>query len=74
MTLIATVVGFAKLRHRRDLWIGSAILTLVLLAEAYVGGLIRDDSKDTLTAIHVSLGMLAMGLLAALGVRALRRT
>ncbi len=73
LTLVAAVVGFAKLRHRKDLWIGSALLALVLLAEAYVGGLIRDDSEDTLTAVHVPLGMLAMGLVTVLAVRALRR-
>src|SRR5258706_3169703 len=47
LALAATVVAFVTRRARRDLWIGSAVLLVVLILEAYVGGLIRDESKDT---------------------------
>jgi hypothetical protein len=51
-----------KLRQRKDLWIGSTALTVLIVLESYLGGLIRDQSKDTLTAVHVSLAMALMGL------------
>ena len=69
LTAIATVVAFVRLRTRRDLWIGTAVLTALLVVEAYLGGLIRDQSKDTLTAVHVPLGLAIMGVAAWLLAR-----
>lgn len=66
----ATVAAFLTLRAHRDLWAGSAVLTVLLLVEAYLGGLIRDESKDTLTAIHVPLAMALTGLVVWLPLRA----
>ncbi|MCA1719828.1 MAG: hypothetical protein LC779_01525 [Actinobacteria bacterium] len=66
----ATVAAFFTLRARRDLWVGSGVLTGLLLVEAYLGGLIRDQSRDTLTAVHVPLAMTLMGLVVWLLVRA----
>lgn len=66
----ATVVAFLALRARRDLWIGSGVLTVLLVIEAYLGGLIRDQGKDTLTAVHVPLAMALMGLVVWLPLRA----
>lgn len=66
----ATVAAFLTLRARRDLWLGSCLLTFLLLVEAYLGGLIRDQSKDTLTAVHVPLAMAIMGLAVWLPLRA----
>lgn len=65
----ATVAAFLTLRARRDLWLGSSLLTLLLLVEAYLGGLIREQSKDTLTAVHVPLAMAIMGLVVWLTLR-----
>ena len=73
LALLATIVALVKLRHRRDLWIGSAALTVLLIVESYVGGLIRDDSKDTLTAVHVPLAMAIMALVIWLPLRARTR-
>jgi hypothetical protein len=70
LALAATVVAVIKLRSRKDLWIGSGILTVGLVAEAFLGGLIRDSSKDTLTAVHVPLAMVMMGLAVWLPARA----
>jgi hypothetical protein len=72
LTIAATIVAFMRLRERRDLWIGGLVLTALLLLESYLGGLIRDDGKDTLTAVHVPLGMLIMGTVTLLAVRAAR--
>ncbi len=69
----ATVVAFWKLRQRRDLWIGSAVLTVVLVLESYIGGLIVDASKDVLTAVHVPLAMALVGLAVWLPLRARNR-
>jgi hypothetical protein len=65
----ATVAAFVKLRARKDLWGGAAVLTALLVAESYIGGLIRDASKDTLTVVHVPLAMAIMGLAVWLPVR-----
>jgi heme A synthase len=70
----ATVYGFVKLRERKDLWLGAAALTVLLLAEAYIGGLVRDDGKDALTVVHVPLAMALMGLVVWLPFRASRDT
>jgi hypothetical protein len=72
LTVLTTILAFVLLRRRRELWIGGIVLTVLLVLESYVGGLIRDDSKDTLTAVHVPLGMLIMGTVTVLVVRALR--
>jgi hypothetical protein len=69
----ATIVGFVKLRGRKDLWIGSAVLTVLLILESYLGGLIRDNGKDSLTAVHIPLAMALMGLVVWLPLRSRRR-
>jgi heme A synthase len=43
---------------------------VLLVLEAYLGGLIRDEGKDTLTAVHVPLAMLLIGLAVWLSFRA----
>jgi hypothetical protein len=69
----ATLTAFIRLRARRDLWIGGSVLTALLLVEAYVGGLIRDSGQDSLTPLHIPLGMALMGLTVWLMVRSRRR-
>jgi heme A synthase len=71
--LLATVAAFVRLRSRRDLWLGSGVLAVLLIVEAYIGGLIRDEGKDTLTAVHVPLAMAVLALAVWLPVRAGRR-
>ena len=73
LALLATIVALVKLRRRKDLWIGSAALTVLLVIESYIGGLIRDDSKDTLTAVHIPLAMAIMALVIWLPLRARTR-
>lgn len=69
----ATAVAFWKLRQRRDLWIGTGVLTVALVLESYIGGLIVDASKDVLTAVHVPLAMVLVGLAVWLPLRARQR-
>lgn len=73
LALLATIVALVKLRHRRELWIGAAALTVLLVVESYIGGLIVDASKDTLTAVHVPLAMAIMALVIWLPLRARTR-
>ncbi len=73
LALVATIVAFVKLRPRRDLWVGSAVLTVLLALESYLGGAIRDDSKDVLTIVHVPLAMALMALAVWLPLRARRK-
>jgi hypothetical protein len=66
----ATAVALWRHRTRRDLWIGSLALVVLLVLEAYLGGLIRDDSKDALTAVHLPLAMAIMAVSVWLPLRA----
>jgi hypothetical protein len=71
--ILATAYAVWKLRSRKDLWLGSLVFTVLMVLEAYLGGLIRDSGKDTLTAVHVPLAMALMGLAVWLPLRATRR-
>jgi MFS family permease len=73
LAVLATGWALVRLRGRRDLVLGAIALTVLLVLEAYLGGLIRDDGKDSLTAIHVPLAMLLMGLTVWLPFRAARK-
>jgi heme A synthase len=64
----ATVTAYVKLRDRRDLLIGSAALTVLLVFEAYLGGLIGES--PAVTVIHFPLAMALMGLAVWLPLRA----
>jgi heme A synthase len=72
LVAIAAVVGFVRLRRRRDLWLGAAMLTVLLVLEAYLGGLIHDSGKESLTAVHVPLAMAIVGMTVWLLVRSRR--
>jgi hypothetical protein len=70
LAVVATVWAVWKLRSRKDLWVGSLVFTVLLGLESYLGGAIRDAGKDSLTAVHVPIAMLLMGLAVWLPVRA----
>ena len=69
LAALATVVTFLKLRRRKDLWIGSDVLTVRTAVGTYFGGLVRDNHQDTLTAVHIPPGTL-MALVVWLPLRA----
>jgi ABC-type uncharacterized transport system permease subunit len=71
LALLATAWALFRLRDRRELLIGAAALTVLLVLVAYVGGLITDDSKDVLIPLHIPLALLAFGLTVGLAARAL---
>jgi hypothetical protein len=70
LALVAVVVATMRLRARRDLLWGTVALFVLLLVEMAVGQLIRDSDQDTLTAVHVPLAMVLMGLCVWLPLRA----
>jgi membrane-associated PAP2 superfamily phosphatase len=70
VTIVALLAALVWLRRRRDLVIGTAVLVVALVVEAYLGGRITDDGNDTLTAVHVPLAMAVMGLAVWLPLRA----
>ena len=70
LAVAALVVAWVKLRGRRDLLLGSTALVLLLVLESYIGGLIADDSQDSLTAVHVPLAMATMAVAVWLPLRA----
>ena len=71
LAVVATVVAIVKLRSRLDLVIASVAFTLLLILEAFLGGLIGDHA--VVTAIHFPLAMALMGLAVWLPIRAVRR-
>ncbi len=68
--IIATVVAVIKLRERRDLIVGTGAFVVLLVVEAYIGGLIGDHAG--LTAVHIPLAMGLMGLAVWLPFKATR--
>ncbi|HEX2904814.1 MAG TPA: hypothetical protein VHO01_15285 [Jatrophihabitans sp.] len=70
LTVLALGWALWKLRPRRDLIAGIAALLVLLVLESYLGGAIRDDGKDNLTAVHVPLGMAIMAVATWLPLRA----
>ena len=73
LALAAVVVALLRLRARRDLWVGSIVLFVLLAVEIMLGQLIHDSDQDGLTAVHVPLAMVLMGICVWLPLRAARR-
>lgn len=70
LAIAAAVVVFLKLRDRRDLLIGTIAFAVLLMVEAYLGGLIGDS--PAVEVIHFPLAMGLMGLAVWLPLRARR--
>jgi len=70
LAALATIWALLRLRHRRDLVIGGVLLTVLLVLEAFIGGLIADDGKDSLTPLHIPLAMFLMAVAVWLPFRA----
>lgn len=62
LAFLATALAFFKCRQHKELWIGGAAMIVLLVVESYIGGLIRDNGKDSLTIAHVPVAMALMGL------------
>jgi hypothetical protein len=73
LAVAATVVALIQLRQRRDLWIGSIVLTVLLLLEIGFGNMISDGHKDAVTAVHVPVALLIMAVAVWLPLRARQR-
>ncbi len=71
---LAAVWALFRLRSRKDLLYGAIALVVLLILEAYLGGLIRDDGQDSLTPVHIPLAMILMGVSVWLPLRAARGT
>jgi heme A synthase len=71
LAALATIAAFVLLRRRMDLALGSAAFTVLLVLEAYIGGLIGDRAR--LTAVHFPLALALMGVAVWLPLRATRR-
>jgi hypothetical protein len=72
LAILALVVAVWRLRTRRDLIIGSAVFVVLLIAEAYIGGLI--GNHEALEVIHFPLALALMGLAVWLPLQARRRS
>jgi heme A synthase len=71
LAALATVAAFVFLRHRRELVIGTAVFTVLLVVEAYIGGRVGGTAR--LTAVHFPLALALMGLAVWLSLRSARR-
>jgi heme A synthase len=71
LALAATIIALARLRSRRDLVVGSAVLTVLIFVESYVGGTIGD--KAGAIAVHIPLGFAIFALAVWLPTRTIRR-
>jgi hypothetical protein len=71
---LGTLYAIWKRRSRKDLWLGGLVFTGLIVVESYIGGLIRDDGKDTLTAVHIPIAMAIMAVAAWLSLRSARGT
>lgn len=69
LALVSLVVAAVRLRSRKDLVVGSAVLTVLLIVEAFLGGRIRESSSDGLTVVHIPLALALMGVATWLVVR-----
>jgi hypothetical protein len=72
--VLAAAWALFRLRRRKDLLYGAIVLVVLLVLEGYLGGLIRDDGKDSLTVIHIPLAMFLMAVSVWLPLRAARGT
>ena len=72
LAVIAVVYAIVRLRSRKDLLVGSILLAVLFLVESYIGGAIRDDGKDSWTAVHIPIAFLLTALVVWLPVRARR--
>jgi heme A synthase len=70
LALAALVVALLRLRSRRELVVGSAALFVLLVAEAYLGGLIVDS--PAVEAVHFPLALALMALAVWLPLRSRR--
>ena len=68
LAIAATIVAFVQLRERRDLLIGTAVLAVLLILEAYLGGLI--GNSPAVEIVHFPLAMLLIALAVYLPLRA----
>jgi uncharacterized membrane protein len=62
LAFAALVVACWRLRARHDLLIGSAALTLLLVLEAYLGGLIVDHHGLQVLHFPLALGLLVVAV------------
>jgi hypothetical protein len=70
LCFLALIAAAVQLRSRGDLLVGTAVLLVLLIVEAYLGGRITDDGNGLLTAVHVPLALVLMGLAVWLPFRA----
>lgn len=73
LAVAAAVVAVVRLRSRRDLVTGTALLAVLIIIETGLGSAVRSGT-DGLTVVHVPLAMAIMGLAVWLPLRARGRT
>lgn len=71
LAALATVAAFVWLRGRRELVAGTAVFTVLLVLESYLGGLVGD--QNALEVVHFPLALALLALAVWLPLRARRR-
>lgn len=70
LALVATAIAFIQLRARRDLVLGTALLTVLLVVEVALGEAV--GRAHALQVVHIPLALALMGLAVWLPLRARR--
>jgi heme A synthase len=70
LALVTTAIAFFTLRARRELWIGSAVLTVLLGLELYIGGMVSEEGSRGAAAVHIPLALAIMAIAVWLPLRA----
>jgi heme A synthase len=71
LALAATIVAIVRLRARRDLVIGAAVLTVLIFVESFVGAVVGDHPAAV--ALHIPLAFAIFGLAVWLPLRTTHR-
>ena len=70
LALVTTVIGVVRLRPRRELWIGAGVLSLLLILEMILGGLVSDGGSRAAAVVHIPLALVIMAVTVWLPLRA----
>lgn len=71
LAALATVAALVWLRERRDVVAGTAVFTVLLVLESYLGGLVGDH--NAVEVVHFPLALALLALAVWLPLRARRR-
>ena len=73
LAIAATVTAFVQLRSRHDLLIGTGAFVVLLIVEAYLGGLIGNNPTVEIAHFPIAMGLMGLAVWLPLRARATSR-